>query len=86
MDYDNYSWPWIFFINLPIWNLSDDHGDYVSDYSEQKRANAAVDFTGIGRLAIGSGSMQVVLEKGNREGWFDSSIITTLAVVSGMAW
>ena len=82
---DNYSWPWIFFINLPVGIVATILVILFLHDSKHKRASAGVDFTGIGLLAMGLGAMQVVLEKGNREDWFDSSMITTLAFVSAIA-
>lgn len=82
---DNYSWPWIFFINLPIGVLATILVIMFLHDSKHKRASAGVDFVGIGLLAMGLGAMQLVLEKGNREGWFDSGMITALTVVSALA-
>ena len=73
---DNYNWPWIFFVNVPIgtvaailvWNFLRDSRYEVTD---KKR----IDILGIGLLAIGLGSLQTVLEKGNEEGWFQSNLI-----------
>ncbi len=79
---DNYSWPWIFFINLPVGVLATILVIMFLHDSKHKRAAAGVDFTGIGLLAMGLGAMQIVLEKGNREGWFESSMITWLAATS----
>ena len=81
---DNYSWPWIFFINLPVGIVATILVIMFLHDSKHKRVAAGVDFTGIGLLAIGLGSMQVVLEKGNREGWFDSSMITWLTAASAV--
>jgi MFS transporter, DHA2 family, multidrug resistance protein len=79
---DNFSWPWIFFINLPVGILATILVVLFLHDSKHKRTATGVDFVGIGMLAIGLGAMQVVLEKGNREGWFTSSMITSLAVTS----
>ncbi len=81
---DNYSWPWIFFINLPIGIVAAILVYVFLHDSKHKRTAAGVDFAGIGLLAIGLGSMQVVLEKGNREDWFDSSLIVWLTVISAI--
>ncbi|HEX7798591.1 MAG TPA: DHA2 family efflux MFS transporter permease subunit, partial [Vicinamibacterales bacterium] len=42
----------------------------------------SVDYWGIGMLAVGIGALQIVLDKGQQEDWFSSSLITTLAVLS----
>ena len=81
---DNYSWPWIFFINLPIGTLAAILTFLFVHDSEHKRANVGVDLTGIMLLAIGLGSLQVVLEKGNREDWFASPFIVWMSVAAVM--
>ncbi len=77
---DNYSWPWAFFVNVPLGII----GvflvmNYLKD-DETARAPGKVDVIGIAFLAIGLGCFQTLLEKGNREGWFDSSFIVALFV------
>jgi len=79
---DNYSWPWIFFINLPVGILATILVTLFLHDSKHKRVAAGVDFVGIGLLAMGLGAMQIVLEKGNREGWFGSNMIASLALTS----
>jgi len=85
---DNYSWPWIFFINLPIGALATTLTLlFARDSRYQRGKNRPIDLTGIALLAIGLGCLQTVLEKGNRENWFDSSLICwlTALAVSGLA-
>jgi DHA2 family multidrug resistance protein len=81
---DNYSWPYIFYINIPIGiaatilTLS-----YVRSpkYSEKLKANQ-VDWWGIFFLSAFIGSLQYVLEHGQQDDWFNDSIITTLSIIS----
>jgi MFS transporter, DHA2 family, multidrug resistance protein len=79
---DNYTWPWIFYINVPLgiaaffMVLA-----YVRDAAHQERADS-VDVLGIFLLALCVGSLQWMLERGERSDWFDSRFITTLFVVS----
>ncbi|GGC86009.1 MFS transporter [Flavobacterium lutivivi] len=81
---DNYSWPYIFYINIPIGiaatilTLS-----YVRSpkYSEKLKANQ-VDWWGIVFLSAFIGSLQYVLEHGQQDDWFNDSIITTLSIIS----
>jgi len=87
---DNYSWPWIFYINLPI-GIAAAIMSFIfihnSRYTRERRGG--VDFVGIGLLAIGLGCLQLMLEKGNDEGWFTSNYIcwlTGLAVVGIVAF
>ena len=83
---DNYSWPWVFFVNLPIGLVS---ATLVSTYLQDSRySNASagsVDWTGIGLLAVGLASLQYVLQEGQLNDWFGSPLITRLAVLAGAA-
>jgi DHA2 family multidrug resistance protein len=82
---DTYSWPWIFYINIPVGILAAIMiATYVHDTSERRRT--AVDYIGIALLVMSVGSLQFVLEHGQQDDWFDSRLITSLtvmAVVSG---
>ena len=82
---DNYNWPWIFFVNIPIGLVSATivYG-FLQDAHYQKRS-LSIDWWGIGLLALGLGCLQYVLEEGNRNDWFDSSMIVTLSVISAIA-
>lgn len=78
---DNYSWPWIFYINIPVGIVAAFMiGTYVDDPPNQKRA-PRVDYMGIALLIVSVGSLQYLLEHGQRDDWFDSRFITTLAVI-----
>lgn len=80
---DNFSWPWIFFINLPIGILATVLTLlFVRDSKYRHAKGATVDVIGIGFLAVGLGCLQMVLEKGNREGWFESTLICWLAFLA----
>jgi len=79
---DNYSWPWIFFINVPVGILAVAMiGAYVHDHPEQVRSKK-VDGIGIGLLVIAVGAVQLMLERGERLDWFDSKLVIGLAVAS----
>jgi DHA2 family multidrug resistance protein len=79
---DSYSWPWIFYINVPLGILAAFLVfRYVRDTKFQLRAKT-VDFGGIALLALAVGSLQWMLERGDRFDWFESRFITTLAIVS----
>jgi len=82
---DSYNWRWIFFINIPVGVLSLTlTGLNVVDPPYLRRGVAKVDYFGFGLLALGIGSLQVVLDKGEREGWFQTSWIADLAVISAV--
>src|SRR5256714_3938933 len=88
---DNYGWPWIFYVNLPVGVLASIMIiAYVHDPAHQKKP-PSVDYIGIALLAMSVGCLQYLLEYGEREDWFQSSTMTTLAVVSavtgiGLLW
>ncbi len=76
---DNYSWPLVFLINLPIGLLT--MAMIGSLFRERPRPAAGrADWLGIGLLAVGLGSIQYVLEEGNREDWFENALILRLTV------
>src|SRR5215831_17920261 len=83
---DNYSWPWIFFINIPIGiaaavlTLL-----FVQDSKYVQAGLRKIDFVGIGLLAIGVGCFQTVLQEGNREGWMESAYIQKLSIAAVIA-
>jgi len=82
----NYSWRWIFFINLPV-GLATLFLIYtfVEDppYLQRlKNAKVRLDYIGISLLALGVGALQILLDKGQEEDWFGSRFITTLAIVA----
>jgi len=80
---DNYNWPWIFYVNLPIGIIATIVTLTFMHDSKYSRAHGGrIDFVGIALLAIGLGSLQTILEKGTREGWFDSQLIIWLTVAA----
>jgi DHA2 family multidrug resistance protein len=82
---DNYSWPWIFFINVPVGIAAVAMiMAYVHDNPEQRRSTH-IDGMGIALLVIAVGGVQLMLERGERLDWFDSGLVTALAVVSAVS-
>jgi MFS transporter, DHA2 family, multidrug resistance protein len=80
---DNYSWRWIFYINMPIGVASVLMTKlFIFDPPYLRRAAARVDAWGIGALALGIGALQVVLDKGQEDDWFGSRRITALAALA----
>jgi DHA2 family multidrug resistance protein len=82
---DTYSWPWVFYINLPIGilNFVLVHR-FIHDPPFLERKRGGLDWTGIALLAVGLGALQLMLEKGETKDWFDSPFIVTLAVVAAV--
>ena len=77
---DNYGWPWIFYVNIPVGILAAVMiAAYVHDRADQRRPGR-IDYIGIALLAVSVGALQYVLEHGQRDDWFDSRLITSLTV------
>ncbi len=79
---DNFSWHWIFFINLPVGMLSLflTHR-LVEDppwMKEEKRAGITIDYIGLALIVIGVAAFQMVLDKGQEDDWFASPVIRTM--------
>ncbi|MEJ5226697.1 DHA2 family efflux MFS transporter permease subunit [Thermodesulfovibrio sp.] len=80
---DNFSWRWIYYINIPIGIISILMTYLViEDPPYLKRERLKIDYPGIIFLSLGIGCLQVVLDKGEREDWFDSNLIVTLSIIS----
>lgn len=81
---DNYSWPWIFYINIPIGIVAAVMSYTFIDNSiyAKKTPINRVDWLGIGFLVAGVGGLQLVLEQGEREDWFNSSFIVTFTIIA----
>ena len=85
---DNYSWRWIFYINLPVGALALFLVmRLVEDPPYLRRLRGAgirVDYVGIALLTLGIGTLQVLLDKGQEDDWFGSHFISTLATISAV--
>ncbi len=78
---DNYSWRWVFYINLPVGLASVIMTRlFIFDPPYIRRSNRGIDYWGIGMLAVGVGALQVVLDKGQEEDWFESRWIVAMAL------
>ncbi|MEW5287938.1 MULTISPECIES: DHA2 family efflux MFS transporter permease subunit [Erwinia] len=85
---DNYSWRWIFFINIPVGIIS-----VLAIYQlledppwERKWAKGKlnIDYIGIGLITLGLGCLQVMLDRGEDDDWFHSNFIITFAVLTAI--
>ena len=79
---DNFSWPWIFYVNLPIGALAVLMTLTFIREPVHKRAVDGIDLGGILLLTAGVGSLQVVLERGERLDWFSSKLIVALTITA----
>jgi MFS transporter, DHA2 family, multidrug resistance protein len=83
---DNYSWRWIFYINVPVgalalalvYQLVEDP-PYLARLKKQL---SGFDFIGFSLLTLGVGALQIALDKGQEDDWFGSNFITTLVVIA----
>ena len=85
---DQYSWPWIFFINVPIGIVNVMMvSRFIEDPHYLRREKGKIDFTGLGLMILGLGALQLMLEQGERNDWFQSGYIIKLAFlgISGLA-
>ena len=84
---DNFNWRWIFFINIPVGIISllltnrlISDPPYMHRQDRSKKLN--IDYIGLGLLAVGLGTLQVILDKGERDDWFSSHFILIMTIVS----
>ena len=82
----NYSWRWIFFINIPVgmvtWLLVRRFVEDPPYLARLRSAGVKLDYIGIALLALGIGALQILLDKGQEDDWFGSHFIATLVVVA----
>ena len=78
---DLLSWPWIFYINIPIGIFGLFLVWIYVPKSKHREKVRHVDFAGLGLLAVGIGSLQIFLERGQSLGWFNSPAVWILALL-----
>jgi len=83
---DNFTWRWIFFINIPVGIVSllltsrlIQDPPYLR---RRKLSETKIDYVGLGFVALGLGALQIVLDKGQRDDWFESHFILILSIVA----
>lgn len=80
---DNWNWRWVFYINLPAGILAVAMAIFfIHDPAYIRRRTIQIDKWGLFLLTLGLGSLQIVLDKGEREDWFNSEFIIILAVIA----
>ncbi|MEP6991665.1 MAG: DHA2 family efflux MFS transporter permease subunit [bacterium] len=83
---DNYTWNWVFFINIPIgMGAAFLVSTFLHDPPNTTKARTPVDWTGIGLLTVGVGGLQYVLEEGNSKDWFADALLLRLAIISAIS-
>ena len=82
---DNYSWEWIFFVNIPIGIFASLVVGSQLKGRPEKLEKPKMDYVGLATLVLGVGALQTLLDLGNDEDWFHSQLIVMLAIVSAIA-
>jgi DHA2 family multidrug resistance protein len=91
---DNYEWRWIFFINIPVGIVSlilthrmiQDPPHLIREQQRVRRQGMRIDFIGLALLALAFGPLQVVLDKGEEDNWFQSHFIVAFAAIAAIAF
>ena len=83
---DNYTWPWIFYINIPIGAFAAWATWSVYQKRESATRKLPIDGIGLGLLVVWVGSLQIMLDKGKELDWFNSGQIVILTVVAIVAF
>jgi DHA2 family multidrug resistance protein len=82
---DNWSWPWVFYVNVPVGIINVLLVTrFIHDPPYLERHKGKIDWLGLGLLAGGLGALQLMLENGQSEDWFQSSYIVALAVAASL--
>jgi DHA2 family multidrug resistance protein len=83
---DNFTWRWIFLLNIPVGILSLVLTSRLiqdpPDMKRKKLSETKIDYIGLGLVALGLGTLQVVLDKGQRDDWFESHFIVIMSVIA----
>jgi DHA2 family multidrug resistance protein len=87
---DNYSWRWIFYINVPVGIISliltnkiVEDPPYIAEERGKVLSNR-LDYWGLGLITVGVGCLQVMLDKGQEDDWFSSPFIVTMAILAAI--
>ena len=81
---DNFSWPWIFYINVPVGLAAAAVTWMIYRNRETPTKQLPIDAVGLGLLVMWVGSLQVLLDKGKDLDWFHSGTIVALAVIAAL--
>jgi DHA2 family multidrug resistance protein len=82
---DNYSWRWVFYINIPVGVASLVMTKmFIFDPAYLRQESRRIDYWGIGMLVVGIGALQILLDKGQEDDWFESHFMVALAVIAAV--
>jgi MFS transporter, DHA2 family, multidrug resistance protein len=79
---DNLSWPWLFYINLPVGAFAATASWSILRHRESKKVKLPIDVVGLSLLIVGVGALQYMLDNGNEKDWFNSPVIVIAGLVS----
>ncbi|MCX5819503.1 MAG: DHA2 family efflux MFS transporter permease subunit [Deltaproteobacteria bacterium] len=83
---DSWSWHWIFFVNVPFGIISIFMTIFfIFDPPYMKKTKMKIDYWGLILMTVGVGCLQLILDRGQREDWFSSELITWMTVACGVA-
>ena len=86
---DNFSWRWVFFINIPVGIASMFLSSRIIQdpphLIEAKKRIYNIDYVGLALIAVGLGALELVLDKGQEDDWFNSPVITAFSVIAAVA-
>lgn len=83
---DNWTWRWVFYVNLPVGALAIFLAILlIHDPPYIRRTTLRIDKWGLFLIAVGLGCLQIVLDKGEREDWFQSNLIVVLSIIAAVA-
>jgi len=86
---DNFTWRWIFFINIPVGIISILLTmRLIQDppyFKRRKLKETSIDYVGLGFVALGLGTLQIILDKGQRDDWFESHFIVILSIICAIS-
>lgn len=77
-----YSWPWIFYINVPVGIFSAGITWWLLKERDTKIVRNPIDWIGLGLLTLGVAALQIMLDKGKDLDWFESNVIVALTIIS----
>src|SRR5436853_1981099 len=86
---DNYDWRWIFFINVPVavasLFLTNRLVEDPPEIAHKRNSGIKIDYIGLALVGVGLGCLQLVLDKGQRDDWFQSDFILAFSIIAGTA-
>ena len=83
---DSYSWPWIFYINLPVGVAVAWLAHRLLGRNETRTRKVPVDTVGLGLIVVWVGALQIMFDKGSELDWFGSPFIVALAIVAAVGF